>query len=75
LLRSGRVVLPEVLAGGPPAVAKARRQPARTYVVPLDRSLLERAATIGAGQALRSLDAVHLAAARRLGSDLRAVVT
>lgn len=68
-------VVRAVLAGGPAAVAKARRQLARAYVVPLDRGLLDDAATIGAGQALRSLDAIHLAAAWRLGSDLRAVVT
>lgn len=68
-------VLRAVLEGGVPAVAKARRQLGRLYVVPLDRALLDDAATLGAGQSLRSLDAIHLAAAQRLGPELRSVVT
>ena len=68
-------VVRAVLDGGVPAVAKARRQLGRLYVVPLDRALLDEAATLGAGQSLRSLDAIHLAAAQRLGPDLRSVVT
>lgn len=68
-------VVRAVLAGGTPAVAKARRQLGRLYVVPLDRSLLDDAATLETGHVLRSLDAVHLAAAQRLGGDLRFVVT
>lgn len=68
-------VVRAVLAGGPPAVAKARRQLARLYIVPLDRVLLDDAATLGADEVLRSLYAVHLAAAKRLGPDLRSVVT
>ena len=68
-------VVRAVLGGGLPAVAKARRQLGRLHVVPLDRALLDDAATLGAGQALRSLDAIHLAAAMRLGPGLRAVIT
>lgn len=68
-------VVRAVLAGGPAAVAKARRQLSRLYLVPLDRALLDDAATLGDGHVLRSLDAVHLAAAKRLGPDLRSVVT
>ena len=68
-------VVRAVLAGGMPAVAKARRQLGRLHVVPLDRALLDEAATLGAGQVLRSLDAIHLAAATRLGPSVRAVIT
>lgn len=68
-------VVRAVLAGGAAAVARARRQLARVYLVPLDRALLDDAATLASGVVLRSLDAVHLAAARRLGPDLRSVVT
>ena len=68
-------VVRAVLDGGPPAVAKARRLLGRVHLVPLDRTLLDDAATLGAGQILRSLDAIHLAAAYRLGPELRAVVT
>ena len=68
-------VVRAVLAGGPAAVGQARRLLGRLYLVPLDRALLEDAATFGAGQVLRSLDALHLASARRVGPDLRSVVT
>jgi predicted nucleic acid-binding protein len=46
----------------------------RLDLVRLDDDLLEDAATLDAG-ILRSLDAIHLAAARVFGDDLRAVVT
>jgi predicted nucleic acid-binding protein len=68
-------VVRAVLAGGPAAVGQARRLLGRLYLVPLDRALLDDAATFGIGQVLRSLDALHLASARRVGSDLRSVVT
>ena len=68
-------VVRAVLDGGVSAVAKARRQLGRLYVVPLDRALLDDAAMLGAGIILRSLDAIHLAAAQRLGPDLRSVIT
>jgi len=68
-------VVRAVLAGGPPAVGKARRQLARLYLVPLDRDLLDDGSTLAPGRVLRSLDAIHLSAASRLGPDLRAVVT
>ena len=68
-------VVRAVLGGGMPAVAKARRQLGRLHVVPLDRNLLDDAAMFGPGLVLRSLDAIHLAAATRLGPDLRAVIT
>lgn len=68
-------VVRAVLAGGDPAVALARRQLRRLHLVPLDRRLLDDASVLAAPSALRSLDAIHLASAQRLGTDLRAVVT
>jgi len=68
-------VVRAVSAGGPTAVAQARRQLARVDQVNLDRDLLNDAATLLPGSILRSLDAIHLAAARSIGADLRAVVT
>lgn len=68
-------VVRSVLSGGPPAVAHARRQFARLYLMVMDRDLLDRAATLGPGLLLRSLDAIHLATAQLLGSELRALVT
>ncbi len=61
--------------GGPAAVAHARRQLARVDHVNLDRLLLDDAAALVPGMALRSLDAIHLASARSIGADLRAFVT
>ena len=68
-------VVGAVAAGGPTAIAKARRQLARLYQVTVDDTLLDTAATIGRGMALRSLDATHLASAQPLAPDLHAVVT
>ena len=68
-------VVRSILAGGPAAVAHARRQLARVYLVALDRDVLDRAATLAPGSLLRSLDAIHLATAQLLGADLRAVLT
>lgn len=68
-------VVRSVLSGGPAAVAHARRQLARLYLLVMDRDLLDRAATLGSGSLLRSLDAIHLATAQLLGSELRALVT
>lgn len=68
-------VVRAVAAGGPAAVAQARRQLARVDVINIDRTLLDQAATLAPGTTLRSLDAVHLASATVIGADLRAVVT
>lgn len=68
-------VVRAVAAGGPAAVAHARRQLARIDEINLDRDLLDAAATLAPGTILRSLDAIHLAAARSLGSELRSVLT
>jgi len=68
-------VVRAVLPGGPAAVARARRQLQRLDQVALTADLLDRAATLAPAQGLRSLDAVHLAAAQLIGGELRAVVT
>lgn len=68
-------VVRAVAGGGPAAVAHARRLISRVDQVNLDHSLLDDAATLALGSALRSLDAIHLASARLIGPDLRAVVT
>lgn len=68
-------VVRSVLGGGPTAVAHARRQLARVYLVSMDTDVLDRAATLAPASLLRSLDAIHLATAQMLGADVRAVVT
>ena len=68
-------VVRSVLAGGPTAVAHARRLLARLYLMALDRELLDRAATLAPSSLVRSLDAIHLASAQLLGADLRALLT
>lgn len=68
-------VVRAVAAAGPPAVAHARRQLARLDQITLERDLLDEAGTLLSGSLLRSLDAIHLAAARSVGADLRALVT
>lgn len=67
-------VVRAVLAGGDAAVSRARQQLGRLHLVPLDRQLLDAAALL-TPPSLRSLDALHLASAQRLGDGLRAVVT
>ncbi len=52
----------------------ARRQLASIDLIRLDDEVLERAAEIEPST-VRSLDAIHLAAALGLGADLAAVVT
>jgi predicted nucleic acid-binding protein len=68
-------VVRAVNGGGAAAVAHARRQLARVDQVNVDRELLDEAAALAPGTVLRSLDAIHLACARSVGSDLRAVIT
>jgi uncharacterized protein len=68
-------VVRAVLAGGPLAVAQARRQLSRLDQIVLSPELLDRAATLAPAIKLRSLDAIHLAAAQVAGNELRAVVT
>ncbi len=64
-----------VLPGGPAAVGHARRLLGRLYIVSVDRDVLDRAGTLDAGVPLRSLDAIHLATAQAVGTDIRAVLT
>ena len=64
-----------VRAGGPAAVAHARRLLARVHQVTLDRALLDAAAALAPASLLRTLDAIHLASAQLVGSQLRAVLT
>ena len=61
-------------AGLPRLMEGARRHLARIDLIRLDDDLLERAAAIEPATG-RSLDAIHLATALSLGSDLAAVVT
>jgi len=53
----------------------ARRQLTRLDQISLSTELLDRAADLSAGVTLRSLDAIHLAAAHMVGGELRAVIT
>ncbi|MGH9110030.1 MAG: type II toxin-antitoxin system VapC family toxin [Acidimicrobiales bacterium] len=68
-------VVRAVLIGGPAALAQARRQLSRLDQILLSTEVLDRAATLSPSGQLRSLDAIHLAAAQVVGADLRAVVT
>jgi predicted nucleic acid-binding protein len=63
-----------VAPNGAPAIADARALLNRLDTVTLTRQLLEDAGTLQP-LSLRSLDAIHLAAARRAGDSLRVVVT
>ena len=67
-------VLRAVRQQGPAAMTKARRLLQRVNLVQIDDALLEAAAALDAG-ILRSLDAIHLAAAQVFGDELTAVVT
>lgn len=66
-------VVRAVMPSGPVAVRTARRQMARLNLIELSRTLLDAAAVLT--PSLRSLDAIHLAAAQSVGSELGVVVT
>lgn len=68
-------VVRAVLSGGPDALARARHQLSRVDQILLGTEVLDQAAVLAPHAGLRSLDAIHLAAAQMAGSDLRAVVT
>lgn len=53
---------------------RARRLLERIHVLVLDDALLDAAGALG-GRTLRSLDTIHLAAARTLGASLGGIVT
>jgi predicted nucleic acid-binding protein len=55
-------------------VAEARRHLEGIHLIRLDDDLLDRAADLDP-PGMRSLDAIHLAAAVSLGDDLAAVIT
>ena len=59
---------------GPAAPGRARQVVERFDLVRIDDSLLDAAALLPV-ERLRSLDAIHLAAAQRLGRDLSVVVS
>ncbi|HEX6513286.1 MAG TPA: type II toxin-antitoxin system VapC family toxin [Chloroflexota bacterium] len=59
---------------GSDAVIAARDRIDRMILIPIDDAILEEAAFMGS-QVPRSLDAIHLATARQLGSDLGVIVT
>ena len=63
-----------VTTGGNANVAHARRVLGRLDLIRLDSRILEDAATLSPAE-LRSLDAIHLACARVVGAELRAIVT
>ncbi len=67
-------VLRALLGGGAPALASGRRVLARIDLIRLNDRVLISAGTLEPMD-LRSLDAIHLAAAGRLGSDLGEIVT
>ena len=67
-------VVRAVASQGHAATARARRLIAHTRLVRLDDVLLDEAAALD-GAVLRSPDAIHLAAARALGSALAEVIT
>ncbi len=67
-------VVRAVGAHGAPAINRARRLLERISLVRLDDLLLDEAAALNPPD-LRSLDAIHLAAAQALGSELVEVIT
>lgn len=58
----------------PDRVTAVRRQLRSTVLIALDRALLERAGTLSP-PGMRSLDAIHVAAAHSLGPDLGEMIT
>ncbi len=69
-----RVEVPlAVVEGGPEAATFARKVLDGMYLVPLSDGLLDDAGDLR--MQLRSLDAIHVVAARQLGEDLECLVT
>ena len=67
-------VLRALLPGGEPALMAGRRALARVDLVRVNDRVLNQAGTL-LPEELRSLDAIHLATAGRLGADLGEIVT
>ncbi|MDQ6727286.1 MAG: type II toxin-antitoxin system VapC family toxin [Actinomycetota bacterium] len=61
-------------SGNEHLVGKARRLLATVHLIRIDEPLLDRAGDLGPPE-LRSLDAIHLAAALSIGADLGVVVS
>jgi predicted nucleic acid-binding protein len=68
-------VVRAVSPGGVRAVSRARQVLDLLHEVPLDRRVLDSAASLALPAALRSIDAIQLASALVLGSTLESVVT
>lgn len=68
-------VVRAVQGGGLAAVALAHRVLGDLDVIAVTREILDEAATMVPGERLRSLDAIHVASARSIGNDVRALVT
>ena len=69
-----RVEVPRAVADyGPDTAIRARSMLAGIHLIPLGDALLDAAGGLTVG--LRSLDAIHVTAARHLGRDLDCVVT
>jgi len=68
-------VVRAVADGGIRAIEQARRQLTRLDQIILGIAVLDRAAALSPESKLRSLDAIHLASAQAIGTELRAVVT
>jgi len=67
-------VVRAVRGHGAAAITRARRLLQRLNIVQIDEELLDAAAALDP-RVLRSLDAIHLAAAQLFGGELTAVVT
>lgn len=67
-------VIRAVRAHGQPAIGRARQLLERISLLRLDDVLLDAAAALN-GDNVRSLDAIHLAAAQALGGGLAEVIT
>jgi predicted nucleic acid-binding protein len=67
-------VVRAVRSHGEAAVTRARLALGRIVLLGLDDELLDQAASLD-GSVLRSLDAIHVASAQRLGTDLDLMIT
>ena len=68
-------VVRAVAPAGPAAASAARRLVDGVAQLSLTRSILDNAAMLQTTTPMRTLDAIHVASAQRIGASLRAVVT
>jgi len=73
-LLSRTEVVRAVWSGGPPAQQQALIVLEQTEQVALNRAVLDHAGMLMPGVRLRTLDAIHLASALALGSELQALI-